>query len=720
MDWTSPVPASTSLGDGAFFSAASSTPSRTPTPAPVPGGPGYVRSNNRSTSSTSSESSTSSFSSGIRYNQFFSKMGLFTKDAPDNNTTPKKGQPLHDASNNARKVFSPNAMFCESPPSSEQHSLSNISLISNATVRPAYKQPKHKRSLAKLLDLTLPGSARSSEDSTPNGTPDLSSSNESDGSSGLLHTSSTVSDDEDEEETSSEDEEDYYLISRLRQRGDMLHHRFSKDVAPYMQAYSTSSLNNDYYAYDLYHRLSPTGSPSFHDYGHKPPRHVLDLGCGEGYWAAEAATTWKEAGTKVTAFDLVDLGSAVRKSIEPDVAKKMKWMKGNFVINPLPFQDNTFDMVRMANLTLAIPRSRWLGLLTEVRRVLKPLGRLELIDDEIVFPTQAPFSAPIYYELTEKWDHDDLVDNWLPGKKFNKDETARNQWLNYEQKKRRAEVMESIFENMLTKKYDIAMRPHLFLPDLLARVFGPSRTCTAGTHEIQVPVGQAGGKLPEHGMIRRSTESEVSGKLAGFFRTGRMQSKENYNPESGVSSFPGPSHMPFDDAVLKSTSKMRRMLVDDSAVESKAIIPRYQPAGLLLSPSSFAPMGLDTLEMHVLSNVHVLLACKHAMQLYVEELNEVHGSILIDEKEFDDMFWQYDYLKRERMNWPRPRGEVRVDSDLTLTQRLFRGCKKLIMDTPEPAPIEPDQVSPPVEGVKPPICNYLPVRTIRVFSAIKA
>lgn len=52
----------------------------------------------------------------------------------------------------------------------------------------------------------------------------------------------------------------------------------------------------------------------------------------------------------------------------------------------LPFPDNTFDLVRMANLALCIPYDQWELVLRQVHRVLMPGGRLELIDDDIYFP----------------------------------------------------------------------------------------------------------------------------------------------------------------------------------------------------------------------------------------------------------------------------------------------------------------------------------------------
>ena len=122
----------------------------------------------------------------------------------------------------------------------------------------------------------------------------------------------------------------------------------------------------------------------------------------------EAASAWSEAGTMVTGFDLVDLIS--------DEAKKTpnaSWKLGNLsvlhriatfqilthfifsVAYKLPFKSETFDLVRLANLTDTVPLSRWEHVLTEVRRVLKPNGRVEIIDDELMFPYLDPSSSPL-------------------------------------------------------------------------------------------------------------------------------------------------------------------------------------------------------------------------------------------------------------------------------------------------------------------------------------
>ena len=56
------------------------------------------------------------------------------------------------------------------------------------------------------------------------------------------------------------------------------------------------------------------------------------MGCGEGYWAAEAAMTWKAAGTVVTAFDVVDLGRPLRKTLDAETAQRIIWVKGNLCV----------------------------------------------------------------------------------------------------------------------------------------------------------------------------------------------------------------------------------------------------------------------------------------------------------------------------------------------------------------------------------------------------
>ncbi|KAJ3778326.1 hypothetical protein FB446DRAFT_632366 [Lentinula raphanica] len=165
-------------------------------------------------------------------------------------------------------------------------------------------------------------------------------------------------------------------------------HPYGAD-APYMQSYDSVSLAADRYTHQLLRRLNTTGTPSFHDYiSHKQsiPTSVLDLGCGEGYWLADARAAWPDA--RIVGFDIVDV-------ILPEVRQRgINLVRGNFLRYPLPFPPGSFDLVRVANLSLAIPTERWNFVLSEVYRVLQIGGRLELIDDAMCFPYGKETSTP--------------------------------------------------------------------------------------------------------------------------------------------------------------------------------------------------------------------------------------------------------------------------------------------------------------------------------------
>ena len=87
-----------------------------------------------------------------------------------------------------------------------------------------------------------------------------------------------------------------------------------------------SRIGSDRHTFDLLHQLTPEGSPTFYTYT-IPPQDVLDLGCGQGFWAEEAVKQWPSS--HVTAFDIVDLGRVVRKRLSPELSAHVLWLQGN-------------------------------------------------------------------------------------------------------------------------------------------------------------------------------------------------------------------------------------------------------------------------------------------------------------------------------------------------------------------------------------------------------
>jgi ubiquinone/menaquinone biosynthesis C-methylase UbiE len=53
------------------------------------------------------------------------------------------------------------------------------------------------------------------------------------------------------------------------------------------------------------------------------------------------------------------------------------------VLNGLPYEDNSFDMIHMRLMIVALRANEWEQVLTEIRRVLKPGGLLQLVESDL-------------------------------------------------------------------------------------------------------------------------------------------------------------------------------------------------------------------------------------------------------------------------------------------------------------------------------------------------
>jgi ubiquinone/menaquinone biosynthesis C-methylase UbiE len=101
------------------------------------------------------------------------------------------------------------------------------------------------------------------------------------------------------------------------------------------------------------------GRPSIHDDpSGKPPAVVLDLGCGDGTWILEAAQCWRH--TRFYGLDLQSLHPSPQQlqTNLGDLGNNIKFTYYNFLRDKLPYLDEKFDLVRMANLKWAIPEDK--------------------------------------------------------------------------------------------------------------------------------------------------------------------------------------------------------------------------------------------------------------------------------------------------------------------------------------------------------------------------
>jgi ubiquinone/menaquinone biosynthesis C-methylase UbiE len=112
-------------------------------------------------------------------------------------------------------------------------------------------------------------------------------------------------------------------------------------------------------------------------WGDEHPTKVLDLGTGCGAWCLDAAREWKNA--EFIGLDMVPCQTPLAQLTDPDLQKRISWVVANF-LEELPFPTASFDFVHVRFVgAYSLQEDQWDAFLTEMTRVLKPDGRLEVV-----------------------------------------------------------------------------------------------------------------------------------------------------------------------------------------------------------------------------------------------------------------------------------------------------------------------------------------------------
>lgn len=98
---------------------------------------------------------------------------------------------------------------------------------------------------------------------------------------------------------------------------------------------------------------------------------VLDSGCGPGVWALEMAKEFPKS-----SFHGVDMTA---HEFTKEKLPNFEFTVGN-LLEGLPFEDNTFDYVYQRLLFLGLNDEGWTKVISELLRVLKPGGYIELLE----------------------------------------------------------------------------------------------------------------------------------------------------------------------------------------------------------------------------------------------------------------------------------------------------------------------------------------------------
>ncbi|KAI8096471.1 S-adenosyl-L-methionine-dependent methyltransferase [Halteromyces radiatus] len=149
---------------------------------------------------------------------------------------------------------------------------------------------------------------------------------------------------------------------------------------------------------------------------------ILDIGCGSCDWCVEVANSYSDA--QVQGVDMSDL-------FPKDGPKNAKFDVYN-VLNGLPYEDNTFDLVQMRLLILAWRTEEWHFMLKEIHRVLKPGGYVQLIESRFTTivdnPTVELLNNTMRTMMKERGLESCIVEklnNWIPDHGFQLEERQK-------------------------------------------------------------------------------------------------------------------------------------------------------------------------------------------------------------------------------------------------------------------------------------------------------
>ncbi len=289
---------------------------------------------------------------------------------------------------------------------------------------------------------------------------------------------------------------------------------------------------------------------------------------------------------------------------------RLSFTHGNFM-QRLPFSDATFDFVRLSDLTLAVPRYAWGLILTEVHRVLKPSGWIELITDDFFVPR-------LEFNLES------------PNPLFNDD------------------AEESFYNLLSSLDIDPTVQDMGYLlHEIFVHGAHEPHSVIKNTVEFRIPLvvsPESTGEPPYGGKFSNSSTSTgwsgSSGVCAGSY-SGSDQTSEENNPRmssSGVagsatirmsdwtggrrnSDAPDTSLSYYQDCLLHDGSAHRQSVPTPRPWSSLRRKPRLNPPGLIVEQTGnsqlpcvrFLPMTLDEIVTHSTKHMHVVLAARESV-----------------------------------------------------------------------------------------------------------
>lgn len=114
--------------------------------------------------------------------------------------------------------------------------------------------------------------------------------------------------------------------------------------------------------------------------GELRPRRILDLGCGYGKTTFSLKKRWPEA--EVIGLDPALPCLRLARRLATDRGLAIDWRQG--IGESLPFEPGSFDLVTITMVLHEVPPEHIRAILREAKRVLKPGGRLAMLENRML------------------------------------------------------------------------------------------------------------------------------------------------------------------------------------------------------------------------------------------------------------------------------------------------------------------------------------------------
>lgn len=118
-------------------------------------------------------------------------------------------------------------------------------------------------------------------------------------------------------------------------------------------------------------------------------RRILDIACGPGQWATEVAR--KHPSVEVRGMDLsqrmIDFASA--KALQ-DGVDNVSFEVADATKLPLPYKDNSFDLVNASLIYAFMTRELWPRFIKDCWRIVRPGGYVRVIQEDANIVTNSP------------------------------------------------------------------------------------------------------------------------------------------------------------------------------------------------------------------------------------------------------------------------------------------------------------------------------------------